>query len=166
MPNEKTLKFIIDGGKATGGPPIGPALGPLGVNVMDVVNTINSLTKDFAGMRVPVEVIINLDTKEFKVTVGIPTTAALLLKELKAEKGAENPSKSIGNLSIEQVIKIAKIKMPDMLAKNLKSATKEILGTCLSLGIKVENRDPREVIRMVNEGRFDDLISKYEAGES
>ncbi|MEM3833282.1 MAG: 50S ribosomal protein L11 [Thermoprotei archaeon] len=165
MANEKTLKFIIDGGKATGGPPIGPALGPLGVDVMDVVNTINNLTKEFGGMKVPVEVTVNLDTKEFKVSVGIPTTAALLLKELKAEKGAESPAKNIGNLSIEQVIKIAKIKIPDMLSKHLKSATKEVLGTCLSLGIKVENQDPREVIKMVNAGKFDDLIKKYEAGE-
>ncbi|MEM0217163.1 MAG: 50S ribosomal protein L11 [Candidatus Nezhaarchaeales archaeon] len=159
----KTIRFIVEGGKATAGPPIGPALGPTGLNVMVVVNKINELTKEFAGMRVPVEVSYDPETKEFEVKVGIPTTAALLLRELKAEKGSSSPAKQkIGNLSLEQVIKIALIKRTNLLAKTLKAATKEILGTCLSLGITVEGKSPKEVQREIDSGIYDNVFAKYE----
>jgi len=164
MSQRKSVRFVIEGGKVTAGPPIGPALGPTGLNVMAVVNKINELTKEFAGMRVPVEVIYDPETKEFEVKVGIPTTAALLLKELKAEKGSSSPAKQkIGNLSLEQIIKIALIKRPDLLAKTLKAATKEVLGTCLSLGITVEGKSPKEVQREVDSGVYDHIFAKYEA---
>ncbi|RLF11208.1 MAG: 50S ribosomal protein L11 [Thermoprotei archaeon] len=161
---QKSVRFIVEGGRATAGPPIGPALGPVGLNVMAVVNKINELTKEFAGMRVPVDVIYDPDTKEFEVKVGIPTTAALLLRELKAEKGATNPAKeSIGNLSIEQVIKVALVKRPNLLAKTLKAGVKEILGTCLSLGIRVEGKNPKVVQKEIDQGVYDEIMSKYEA---
>jgi len=160
---QKSIRFIVEGGKATAGPPIGPALGPTGLNVMAVVNKINELTKEFAGMRVPVEVSYDPETKEFEVKVGIPTTAALLLKELKVDKGSSSPTKQkIGNLSLEQVIKIALIKRPNLLAKTLKAATKEILGTCLSLGITVEGKSPKEVQREIDAGTYDNIFAKYE----
>ena len=164
MTQKKSVRFVVEGGRATAGPPIGPALGPTGLNVMAVVSKINELTKEFAGMRVPVEVIYDPETKEFEVRVGIPTTAALLLRELKAEKGSSSPAKQkIGNLSLEQVIKIALIKRSDLLAKTLKAATKEILGTCLSLGITVEGKSPKEVQREVDAGTYDHIFAKYEA---
>ncbi|MEM4577048.1 MAG: 50S ribosomal protein L11 [Candidatus Nezhaarchaeales archaeon] len=161
---QKSVRFIVEGGKATAGPPIGPALGPTGLNVMAVVNRINELTKEFSGMRVPVDVLYDPETKEFEVKVGIPTTAALLLRELKAEKGSSSPAKQkIGNLSIEQVIKVALVKRPDLLAKTLKAATKEVLGTCLSLGITVEGKSPKEVQREIDMGVYDKIFAKYEA---
>jgi len=160
----KSVRFVIEGGRATAGPPIGPALGPTGLNVMAVVNKINELTKEFAGMRVPVEVVYDLEAKEFEVKVGTPTTAALLLRELKAEKGSSSPAKQkIGNLSIEQVVKIALIKKPDLLAKTLRAATKEVLGTCLSLGITVEGKNPKEVQKEIEAGVYDKIFAKYEA---
>jgi len=165
MAKEKTFRFLVEGGKATPGPPIGPSLGPLGINIIAVVNKINELTKEFAGMKVPVEVTVDLETREFKVNVGRPSTASLILKELKAEKGSGEPGKKyIGSLSIEQVVKIAKIKWPDMMAKTLKAAVKQVLGTCVSMGVKVEDKDPREVQKEVDAGKYDDLISKYESG--
>lgn len=164
MTQKKTVKFVIEGGRATAGPPIGPVLGPTGLNVMAVVNKINELTKEFAGMRVPVEVVYDPETKEFEVKVGIPTTAALLLRELKAEKGSSSPEKQkIGNLRLEQVIKVALIKRPDLLAKTLKAAAKEILGTCLSLGITVEGKNPKEVQGEIDAGFYDGIFAKYEA---
>lgn len=159
---EKKFSFLVEGGRANAGPPIGPALGPLGINVIDVVNEINRLTKEFSGMRVPVTVKVDLTTKKFSVEVGIPSTSALLLREVGAEKGAETPSKPIGDLSMRQVVKIAKLKMPSMLAKTLKAAVKEVLGTCRSLGITVEGRDPKEVQRLVDRGVYDDLIREVE----
>ncbi len=161
MGEKKSFKFLIEGGKATAGPPIGPTLGPLGVNLPMIVAKINELTKDYAGMRVPVEVIVDVETKEFEVKVGIPTTSALIVKELGIEKGSGATGHDwVGNLKMEQVIKIAKIKRPQLMAKTLKAAVKEILGTCVSMGVLVEGKHPKEVIKEVNEGVWDHLLSE------
>jgi len=156
---EKSLKFLVQGGEATAGPPIGPALGPLGLNVLQVVEEINRLTRDFKGMRVPVEVIVDTETKEFKVKVGTPTTAALIVKEAGIEKGSSEPGrKPVGDLSMEQVVKIAKMKLTDMRAKTLKSAVKQVLGTCLSMGVTIGGKNPKEVIKEVDLGVHDELL--------
>jgi len=164
MGEKKTIEALVPGGQATAGPPLGPALGPLGVNVMAIVNKINELTKDFGGMKVPVKIIVDVDTKEFEVEVGTPTTSALIVKELGIEKGSGDPGKQkVGNLTIQQVIKIAKMKRSELLAKNLKKAAKEILGSCVSMGVTVEGKDPREVQREIDEGKYDKVFEKEEA---
>jgi len=164
MVEKKTVELLISGGQATAGPPLGPALGPLGVNVMMIVNKINELTKDYAGMKVPVKVIVDPDTKQFEVTLGTPTTPALIVSELKIEKGSGTPNTAkVGNLSMEQVIRVAKIKRPELLAKTLKSAAKEVLGSCISMGVTVENKDPREVQKEIDEGKHDEIFAKGEA---
>jgi len=158
---EKTMRFLVPGGEATAGPPIGPALGPLGVNVLQIVEEINKVTEEFKGMRVPVEVTVDTETKEFKVKVGTPTTAALIVKEVGVEKGSGAPgSESVGDISMEQVVKIARVKMEDMRAKSLKSAVKQVLGTCLSMGVTVEGKNPKEVTREVDEGAYDELLKE------
>jgi len=158
---KRVFEFLIEGGKATAGPPIGPALGPIGVNLPLIVEEINRNTKDYAGMRVPVKVIVDVDTKEFEVEVGIPTTSALIVKELGVEKGSGAPSTDkVGNLTMEQVVRIARIKRPQLLAKTLKAAVKEVLGTCVSMGVTVEGKDPREVQREVDEGVYDQLLKE------
>ena len=135
------------------------------MNVMAVVREINKLTADFAGMRVPVKVIVDVDKKTFKVEVGTPTTAALIIKELKISKGSGQPVKSpVGNLTLEQAIKIALIKKDDMKTKTLKAALKSVLGTALSMGVTVESKDPRIVQKEIDEGKYDDIIAKYESG--
>jgi len=165
MGEKKTIEALVPGGQATAGPPLGPALGPLGVNVMAIVNKINELTKDFGGMKVPVKIIVDVDTKEFEVEVGTPTTSALVVKELGTEKGSGDPGKQkVGNLTIQQVIKIAKMKRHELLAKSLKKAAKEVLGSCVSMGVTVEGKDPREVQREIDEGKYDELFEKEEAG--
>ena len=124
---KKVVEALVAGGQATAGPPLGPALGPLGVNVLSIVNKINEVTKDYAGMKVPVKVIVDPDTKQFEVTVGTPTASALIVSELKIEKGSGTPSTAkVGNLTIDQVVRIAKMKRAELLAKTLKGATKEI----------------------------------------
>ncbi len=157
---EKTLSFIVDGGKANAGPPIGPALGPLGMNVMDVVNHINEQTKEFVGMRVPVKVRVDPETKEFSVDVGIPTTSALVVKEAKIEKGSGTPNAAkVGNLTVAQVLKIAKVKQPSTLANSTKAAAKEVLGSCVSLGVTVEGKDAREIQREIDAGKWDSQLA-------
>jgi large subunit ribosomal protein L11 len=161
MADKKTVELLVSGGQANAGPPLGPALGPLGVNVMMIVNKINELTKDYSGMKVPVKVIVDPDTKAFEVTVGTPTTSALIVSELKIQKGSGVPStQKVGNLTIEQVVRIAKMKRPELLAKDLKTAAKEILGTCVSMGVTAEGKDPREVQREIDQGKHDEIFSK------
>lgn len=164
MPAEKrVVDLVVSGGQATAGPPIGPALGPLGVNVVAIVNKINELTKEYAGMKVPVKVIVDPETKSFDVEVGIPTTAALIVKEAGIQKGSGKPNvEKVGNLSMAQVIKIAKIKRSKLLAKDLKAAVKEVIGSCVSMGITVESKDPKIVLKEINEGKYNDIIGSVE----
>jgi len=130
---------------------------------MAIVNKINELTKDFAGMRVPVKVTVNVETKEFTVEVGTPTTAALIIKELKIQKGSGQAGREIvGNLSLEQVVRIALVKKRQLGTKTLKKAVKQVLGTCLSMGVNVEGKSPKVVQREIDEGVYDELLSKYE----
>lgn len=164
MGEKKILELLVSGGQATGGPPLGPALGPLGINVLAVVNKINELTKDYAGMKVPVKVAVDPETKQFEVSVGTPTTSALIVSELKIAKGSGNPkAQKVGNLSMEQLIRIAKIKRSELLSKTLKNAVKEILGTCISMGVTVEGKDPKEVIKEINEGKYDQIFAEGKA---
>jgi large subunit ribosomal protein L11 len=159
MVEKKTIDALISGGQATAGPPLGPALGPLGVNVLAVVNKINELTKDYAGMKVPVKIVVDPETKQFDVTVGTPTTSALVVSELKIMKGSGKPNvEKVGDLTMEQVVSLAKKKRPELLAKSLKLAAKEVLGSCVSIGVTVEGRDPKEVQREIDEGKYDSLL--------
>jgi len=160
MVENKSVELLVAGGQATAGPPLGPALGPLGVNVMQIVIKINELTKDYAGMKVPVKISVNPEDKSFEVTVGVPTSSALVVSELKIEKGSGTPnSVKVGDLKVDQIVRIAKIKRPELLAKTLKGAAKEVMGTCVSIGVTVEGKDPREVQKEVDEGKFDDVLN-------
>ena len=163
MAEKKIVDLLVNGGQANAGPPLGPALGPLGVNTMAIVNKINELTKDYAGMKVPVKVAVDVEEKTFEVTVGTPTASALIVSELKIEKGSGTPNtEMVGDLAMEQVVRIANMKRPQLLAQTLKDATKEMLGTCVSMGVTVEGKDPREVQREIDEGSYEDLFGKPE----
>jgi len=156
----ETIKALVEGGKASAGPPLGPALGPLGVNIMQIINTINDKTKQFDGMKVPVKVIVDPKTKNFEIEVGTPPAASLILKELGAEKGSGAPSThKIGDLKIEQAVKVAKMKYDNLLGRELKQKTKEIIGTCVSLGVTVEGKKPQEIQKAIDEGEFDAKFS-------
>lgn len=159
MGEKKVVELIVSGGQANAGPPLGPALGPLGVNVMAIVNKINEVTKDYAGMKVPVKISVDTEDKSFEVTVGTPTASALIVAELKVEKGSGTPNTvKVGNLTMDQIVKIAKIKAPQLLAPNTKLAAKELLGTCVSMGVTVEGKDPREVQKDVDAGTYESLF--------
>jgi len=161
MVEKKTIDALVSGGQATAGPPLGPALGPLGVNVVAIVNKINEVTKDFAGMKVPVKIVVDPETKEFEVTVGTPTSSALIVSALKIQKGSGSPKEEkVGDLTVQQVVDIAKKKQLEVLAKSLKLAAKEILGSCVSMGVTVEGKDPREVQKAIDEGKYDSLFEK------
>jgi len=147
------IELLIEGGKATGGPPLGPALGPMGVNLMEVVNKINEKTKSFAGMQVPVKVKIDIKTKDFEIVVGTPPVSALIKKELGIEKGSGSClSKKVGDLTLEQVKKLAEMKQDQLLSYEVKNRMLEIIGTCVSMGIKVDGKNPKDIQKLIKEG--------------
>lgn len=155
------IKLLVEAGKASAGPPLGPALGPSGINVGQVVAKINEKTKDFTGMKVPVEVIVDTSAKTFEIKTGSPPVSQLIMKEIGVEKLAANPKfEKVGNLAIEQVIKIANSKMDSLNCTAPKSAVKTIIGSCVSIGVIVEGMYPNEAIKAVNAGKFDSEIKE------
>jgi len=155
------IKLLVDGGEMQPGPALSQKLGPAGINISQVIQKVNDATKNFKGMKVPVEVDINVSTKEIEVKVFSPPVAELLKKELGIEKGSGLQKKTkVANASIEQIISVSKTKFPNMLSKNLKAAVKSVLGSCITLGILVENKHPRDVIKDVEAGKYDKEISE------
>jgi len=160
MANKQTISSLVTGGEASAGPPLGPALGPMGVNIMEVINAINEQTKEFQGMKIPVSVTIDTDTKKWEIEVGIPSASALLLKEVGIQKGSgTSGTEWVGDVSADMIAKIAKVKLETSYASSLKSVAKQIVGTCVSLGIKVEGKTPKEFTAEINEGKWDSKLN-------
>jgi large subunit ribosomal protein L11 len=142
------VSVLVEGGKASAGPPLGPALGPLGVNVAQVVQKINEQTKQFAGMRVPVVVRVDPATRQFTLVVGRPPVAALLLKEAGKEKGSgKSKGEVIGDVTLAAVQKIAEAKGDDLFGADLDAKMNQVLGTCVSMGLTVDGEDPRTILK-------------------
>ena len=157
MGEPQKISSLVTGGGASAGPPLGPALDPLGVNIMEVINAINDKTKDFEGMKVPVTVSVDPDTKKWDIEVGIPSAAALILKEAGIQKGSgASGTEWVGDVTIDAIAKIANTKLEKSYATSLKSVAKTIIGTCLALGIKVEGKTPKEITAEINEGKWDE----------
>jgi large subunit ribosomal protein L11 len=155
------IKLLVDGGSMKPGPTLSQKLGPAGININQVIQKVNDSTKNFEGMKVPVELDINPSTKEFEVRVFSPPVSGLLKKELGIQKGSGNQKKIyVGNLSIEQIIFVAQTKMPNLLCKDLKSAVKTIAGTCVTLGILIENQPAAEIEKLIDKGKFDKEIKE------
>ena len=153
---EQKVSALVTGGGASAGPPLGPALGPLGVNIMEVIKAINEKTGDFEGMKVPVTVIVDTDTKKYEIEIGIPSAAALILKEAGIQKGSgASGSEWVGDVTMDSIVKVANTKLDKSYASSLKSVAKTIIGTCLALGIKVEGKTPKEITAEVTEGKWD-----------
>ena len=148
----ETVEALVKGGQATPAPPLGPALSPLGVNVVLVIKEIKEKTAAFKGMDVPVKIIVDTATKKFTITVGTPPVTALIKKEMHVDKLAivkEGQKTLPGDIKLSAIVNIAKNKdMPG----DLKSRVKQVLGTCLSGGVTVDGRSPREIISDINSG--------------
>lgn len=199
---QRIVNALVDGGKATPAPPLGPSLAQFKVNIGKVIQDINEKTKDYEGMKVPVKIIINDVTKEYKIEIGTPPVSSLIRKELglkkiapekkeepgegepeeteetekkevkevkketKPEETAEETPKEeepeerviVGNLTVEQCIKIAKMKRDSLLAKDMKKAVKEIIASVVSMPLTVEEKSPKEILREIDEGKWDHLL--------
>ncbi len=152
------IEILVPGGKASPGPPIGPALGPLGINIKSVVDDINEKTGSYNGMQVPVKVIVD-DKKNVTLEIGIPPASALILIEAGIEKGSSGEDK-VGNINVTQVIKIAKLKQPKSLSYELKNTVKEILGTCVSMGVTVDEQPAKDIQRAIDAGEYTGLFAE------
>ncbi len=151
------VKTMVEGGKATSGPPLGPALGPLGLNMAQIIKEINEKTKDFQGMQVPITVTVtDAAKKAYEIKVGIPPTSALLKKELGIEKGSGKRKETVvANANLEVITKVARSKMDSMMSNDLKGAVLEVLGTCFSLGINVEGKTAKEIQDDILNGKIE-----------
>ena len=159
MGEPQKISSLVTGGGASAGPPLGPALGPLGVNIMEVIKAINEKTKDFEGMKVPVTVLVDPDTKKWDIEVGIPSASALILKEAGIQKGSgASGTEWVGDVTMDVIAKIANTKLEKSYASSLKSVAKTIIGTCLTLGIKVEGKTPKEITAEITEGKWDEKL--------
>lgn len=165
MAKEMKISSMVEGGKASAGPPLGPALGPMGVNIGEIINQINEKTKDLEGTKVPVIVYVDPSTKQFRIEVGSPPLAELFKKELKLEKFPGHQKNEKINIPLAAVVKITKMKMENLNAKNFKDAVKIILGSCVSYGFLIDQRDPREVQKDIDDGKLDPESVKTEGVE-
>ncbi|MCS7135075.1 MAG: 50S ribosomal protein L11 [Candidatus Aenigmarchaeota archaeon] len=178
--SKETIEMLVEGGNAKPGPTTAPKFSQYKINIGELFNKINQETKEYKGMNVPVKVIIDTETKEYTIKVGVPPVASLIKKELglekigggssskkdkDAKKGAKEEKTSVpqerkivGNLTIEQCIKIAKMKQSGLLSKTLKNAVKEVVGACVSMPITIEGKSPKQVIKEIEKGLYDNKL--------
>jgi large subunit ribosomal protein L11 len=132
------IKLQLPAGQAKPAPPVGPALGQHGVNIMEFCKAYNAKTQDKAGLVIPVEITVYAD-RSFSFITKTPPAAVLLLKEAGLEKGSGEPNvEKVGNVTKDQVRKIAEMKMPDLNAANVEAAMRMVEGTARSMGIVVK----------------------------
>lgn len=155
------IKLLAEGGSMKPGPALSQKLGPAGINISEVIKKVNEATANFKGMKVPVELDIDNKTKAVTVNVFSPPVSELVKKTLGIEKGSGEQGKiKVANASIEQIISVAKTKLPNLLCRDLKSAVKTVAGSCVSLGVLIENKSPVEVEGEIDEGKYDKEINE------
>ena len=152
----ETVEALVDAGKASAGPPLGPSLGPSGVNVKQVIDEINVKTKDMAGMQVPVKVKVE-DDKSFSIVVGTPPASSLIKQVLGIDKGSGEAGTVVAaELPIEKAITVAKQKGPGLTGADIKAMTSEVLGVAKSMGLTCEGKDPKEIQASIKSGELDE----------
>ncbi|MCL2890453.1 MAG: 50S ribosomal protein L11 [Methanomassiliicoccaceae archaeon] len=153
-----TVEALVDGGRASAGPPLGPALGPKGVKINEVIAAINEKTKAFEGMKVPVKIII-ADNKSFEIKVGTPPMSALIKGELGLESGSSNcRTTKVGNMTIDQAKKVAAMKEGDLLGATVKARVLEVAGNCVCVGVTIDGKDPKVFQKDVKAGMYDSVL--------
>ncbi|MTI33001.1 50S ribosomal protein L11 [Xanthovirga aplysinae] len=136
------LKLQIKGGAANPSPPVGPALGSKGLNIMEFCKQFNARTQDKAGVLLPVLITIYSD-KSFEFVVKTPPAPVMILEAIKLKKGSAEPNRNkVGSISWDQIKVIAETKMPDLNAFTIESAMKQVAGTARSMGVTVSGTAP------------------------
>jgi large subunit ribosomal protein L11 len=155
------IKLIVDGGNMKPGPAVAQQLGPMGINLGKVIEDVNKETSEFKGVKVPVELNVDPKTKTYTIEVFSPPVAEMIKKELGLEKASGESGKTwVGNIAFETVLKISKSKLSTLLARDLKSAVRLVIGTCTSMGVLVDSKTPVEAGRDVEGGKYDKEITE------
>jgi large subunit ribosomal protein L11 len=153
------IKLLVEGGKMSPGPAVAQQLGPMGINMGQVISDVNTATSEFQGVTVPVHLTVDPKTKEFSIKVLSPPTSELIKKELKIEKASGARLKQrVGNFAIEQVISVSKAKHDSMLSNDFMATVKSIIGTCQALGVLIENKEASEILEEIAEGKYKEEI--------
>jgi large subunit ribosomal protein L11 len=153
------IKLLVEGGNMTPGPAVAQQLGPMGINMGQVISYVNSATSEFKGVTLPVHLTVDPETKEVSIKVLSPPTSELIKKELGIEKASGARLKQrVGNFAIEQVISVAKSKHDAMLSNDFLATVKSVLGTCQALGVLVENSEVAKILEEIEEGKYKEEI--------
>jgi large subunit ribosomal protein L11 len=161
MSKKETIEVLVEGGKAKADASMAQKLGPMKINIQEVLRVINEKTDSFKGMKVPAQIVVDPETKEFEISIGTPPVTELIKKELNLSKGSSFPNKDkVANIGIEQVIKIAKMKESSILHNSLKSVVKTVIGSCNSLGILVESKEAKDINIEVDKGEYNKEINE------
>ena len=155
------INLLVEVGNMKPGPALSQKLGPTGINMGQIIQKINQATESFKGLKVPIEVTLDLGTKEISIEVFSPPVSELIKKELGIEKGSGKQEElKVANASVEQIISVAKTKLPSVISKDLKASVKEVVGSCVSLGILIESKPAKDFMEDVFEGKYDKEISE------
>lgn len=159
----RTVRLKVKGGSATLQPPVGPTIAQLGLNVEEVVSKVNEMTKHLRDLEVTLLIHVDTDTKNYRVEVKSPSTTSLLLRAANASEPSGDPAhKKVGNLTIEDVVKVALMKRNELSCKSLKAAVKTVISTASTIGLNVDGREGKEILNQVDKGAYDSLLLKYE----
>ena len=166
MADKKATGFVklqIPAGAANPAPPVGPALGAQGVNIMQFCQAFNAATQDKAGTIIPVEITIYED-KTFDFVCKTPPAAFLIKEKLGIKSGSGIPQiRKVGTLSLDQLREIAEIKMPDLNANDIEAAMEIVVGTARSMGVEIEGRAPKTEYKITR--RLQAILNGENAGE-
>ena len=155
------INLLVEGVNMKPGPALSQKLGPTGINMGQIIQKVNQATESFKGLKVPIEVTLDLGTKEISIEVFSPPVSELIKKELGIEKGSGKQDElKVANASVEQIISVAKTKLPSVISKDLKASVKEVVGSCVSLGILIESKPAKDFMEDVFEGKYDKEISE------
>jgi large subunit ribosomal protein L11 len=131
----------------------------MGINLGKVIADVNTATSGFKGTKVPVEIDVDGKTKTYVIKVFSPPVSELIKKELGLEKGSGEALKyKVGNIAFERIVSVAKTKLPNLLAKDLKAAVKLVVGTCVSAGVLIDNKEAKDIEQDIDAGKYDNEI--------
>jgi large subunit ribosomal protein L11 len=159
--SKEIVDLMIEGGQAKAGASLAQPLAPLGINIQEIVSSINEKTASFNGMKVPVKVTVETEDKSFELEIGTPPISELIKKEINVDKGSGTPDKNkVGNIAIEQIIKLVQMKQDSLLYNTFKAAVKQVIGSCNSSGVLVEGLSAREINKKIEAGEYDSIIEE------
>jgi large subunit ribosomal protein L11 len=153
------IKLMIEGGKASTTPAMAQTLGPLKMDMQGILKDVNEKTMTYKGLKVPVELDVNEKEKTYDITVKSPPASELIKNEIGIKTGSGEPEKKkVGNISVEQLIKVAKMKMESLFSEDLRASMRAVAGTCNSVGVLIEGNISSKFNELLAEGKYDNII--------